>query len=71
MLRWVIDEQVYVFGFAVHLDQLRPEVSANFVEDNFKPLGSVSVKYLSSILCDEDQMNVQRTNTVSDVLNIA
>jgi hypothetical protein len=46
----VVDEQVYVFGLTVHLDELRLEVSANFLEHDFEPLDSVSVKYLSSLL---------------------
>ena len=32
VLRWVVDEQVYVFGLTVHLDELRLEVRANFLE---------------------------------------
>jgi len=58
VLRWVVDEQVYVFGFAVHLDQLRLEVGANLLEDGFEPLNGVSVEYFFSIFCDEDQMNM-------------
>jgi hypothetical protein len=42
---------------AVHLDELRLEVSANFLEHDFEPLDSVSVKYLSSIFGDEYQVD--------------
>jgi hypothetical protein len=46
MLRRVVDEQVYVFGLTVPLDELRLEVSANFLEHDFEPLDSACVKYL-------------------------
>jgi hypothetical protein len=49
---------VYVFGFAVHLDQLRLEVGTNFFKHDFAPLDGVSVKYLSAILCDQDQVDM-------------
>jgi hypothetical protein len=52
-----VDEQVYVFGLTVDLDELRLEVSANFLEHDFEPLDSVSVKYLSSIFGDEYQVD--------------
>ena len=58
MLRRVVDEQVYVFGLTVDLDELRLEVSANFLEHDFEPLES-AVKYLSSIFGDEDQVDMQ------------
>jgi hypothetical protein len=48
----VVDEPVYVFGLTVPLDELRLEVSANFLEHDCEPLDSVSVQYLSSILGD-------------------
>jgi hypothetical protein len=59
VLRRVVDEQVYVFGLTVHLDGLRLEVSANFLEHDFEPLDSASVKYLSSIFGDEYQVDMQ------------
>jgi hypothetical protein len=58
---------MYVLGFAVHLDHVRIEVGANFLEDGFRPLDGVPVKYLASILCDEDQMDMQCKNTVPAV----
>jgi hypothetical protein len=58
VFRWVVDKQVYVFGFAVHFDQLRLEVGTNLFEDDFEPLDGVLVKHLSSILCHEDQMDM-------------
>ena len=71
VLRRVVDEQVYVFGLTVHLDELRLEVSANFLEHDFEPLDSASVKYLSSILGDEYQVDMQCENAVPAVTNIA
>ena len=50
---------MYVFGFAVHLDQLRLEVGTSLFKHDFEPLDGVSVKHLSAILCDEDQVDVQ------------
>ena len=71
VLRGVVDEQVYVFGLTVHLDELRLEVSANFLEHDFEPLESASVKYLSSIFGDEDQVDLQCENAMPAVTNIA
>ena len=59
VFRWVVDEQVYVLGFAVHFEQLCLEVGTNFFEDDFEPLDRVSVQHLCSILCDEDQVGMQ------------
>ena len=58
MLWRVVDEQVYVFGFAVHFDQLRLEVAADVSENGLEPLEGVSVKHLSSIFRDKDQVGV-------------
>ena len=66
-----MDEQVYVFGLTVDLDELRLEVSANFLEHDFEPLDSVSVKYLSSIFGDEYQVDMQWENAMPAVTNIA
>jgi hypothetical protein len=44
-----VAEQVYVFGFAVHFDQLSLGVAADLLENGFWPLEGVSVKHLSSI----------------------
>jgi len=71
VLRRVVDEQVYVFGLAVHLDELRLEVSANFLEHDFEPLDSVSVKYLSSLFGDEDPVDMQCESAMPAVTNIA
>ena len=57
MLRRGVDE--YVFGLAVHLDELRLEVSTKFLEHDFEPLDSAGVKYLSSIFGDEYQVDMQ------------
>lgn len=70
MFRRVVNEQMHVFGFAVYLNQLRLEVGANLVEDDFEPLDCVSVKYFSSVLCDEDQMNMQCENAMPAVSNV-
>jgi hypothetical protein len=58
MLWRVVDEQVYVFGFAVPFDRLRLEVQADLFENGLKPLEGVSVKHLSSIFRDEDQVSM-------------
>ena len=60
-----------MFGPTVPLDELRLEVSANFLEHDFEPLESVSVKYLSSIFGDEDQVDMQCENAMPAVTNIA
>lgn len=70
VLRWIVNEQVNVFGFAVHVDQSRLEVGAYFLEDNFEPLDGVSVKYVSAILCDEDQVDMQCGNAMPAATNI-
>src|ERR1700677_725504 len=71
VLRRVVDEQGYVFGLTVHLDELRLEVSANFLEHDFEPLDSASVKPLSSIFGDEYQVDMQCENAMPAVTNIA
>jgi len=38
--RWIVDEQVYVLGCAVHFDQLRLEIGTNFFKHDFEPLES-------------------------------
>jgi hypothetical protein len=53
-----VDEQVDVFGFAVHFHQLRLEVAADLLENGLEPLEGVSVKHVSSISRDEDQMGL-------------
>ena len=53
-----MNEQVDVLGLAVHFNQLRLEVQADLLENDFEPMDGVSVKYLSSVLCDEDQMDM-------------
>jgi hypothetical protein len=53
-----VDEQVHVFGFAIHLDQLSLEVAADLPENGLKPLVGVFVKHLSSIFCNEDQVDM-------------
>ena len=71
MLRRVVDEQVYVFSLTVDLDELRLEVSANFLEHDFEPLESVSVKYLSSIFGDEYQVDMQCEHAMPAMTNLA
>ena len=70
VLRWIVDEQVYVFRFAVHFDQLRVEIGTNSFKHDFEPLEGVTVKYPSSVLRDQDQMDMQCENAVSAVTNI-
>ena len=69
-LRWIVDEQVDVFSLAVHFDQLRVEIGTNFFKHDFEPLEGVTVKYLASVLCDEDQMDMQCENAMPAVTNI-
>jgi hypothetical protein len=66
-----MDEQVYVFGLAVYFDQLRLEIAANLLEDDFEPLDGVSVQHFSSILCDEDQVDMQCNYAMPAVTDIA
>ena len=70
MLRWIVDEQVYVFSLAVHFDQLSLEVEAYLLKHDLESLDSVPVKYLSSILCDEDQMDMQCEDAMPAVTNV-
>jgi len=58
VLWWVVDEQVYVFGCAVHFNQLRLEVARDLLENDLEPLEGVSVKHLSSIFRDKDQVDM-------------
>ena len=48
-----------MLGFAVHLDKFSLEVEANLLEYDFEPLDSITVKYLSSVLFDEDQVDME------------
>ena len=70
MLRRVVHKQVNVVVLAAHLDKLRFEICRDFVEDGAKPVDRVSVQYPISILCDEDQMNMQLTHAVSTASNL-
>ena len=49
---------MYVFGFAVDFNQSSLEVQADLLENGLEPLEGVSVKHLSSIFCDKDQVEV-------------
>ena len=71
MLRWVIDKQMDVFGFAVHLNQLGFKIKADLLKHHFQALDGVSIKYLSSILGDEDQVNVEQENAMPAVSDFA
>ena len=71
MLGRVVHEQMYVVYRAVHLDQLRLEVSANLAEDDFEPLEGIRVKDIFPVLGHEDQMDVELRNAVSTVPNSA
>jgi hypothetical protein len=53
-----VEEQAYVFGLAVHFNQLNLEVAAELLENGLEPLESVSVKHFSSIFRDEDQVGL-------------
>jgi len=60
---------VNVVVFAIHTNKLGFKVTANFLEDGSESLNSIVVKYPSSILGDEDQMNVQLKNAMPTVSN--
>jgi hypothetical protein len=60
-----------MLGLAIHFDQLGLEVKAHLLEYDFESLDGVCVKHLSSILCDEDKMNVQSKDTMSTVTDTA
>lgn len=69
MLGWIVHKQVNVVVFAIHTNKLGFKVTANFLEDGSESLNSIAVKYPSSILGDEDQMNVQLKNAMPTVSN--
>ncbi len=55
---------------AVHLDQLRLEVSADLGEDHAQPVDGVAIKHAAAIFRHKDQVNVHLKNAVSSVSNI-
>jgi len=63
-LRRILDQQVDVVVFSVHLDKFSLKVRANPGEQYTKSVDGVSVKYSGSILCDEDQMDVHCEDAV-------
>jgi len=67
VLRRVVHKQMNVLGLAIHLQQFCLEISANLGEDGSESFDRVSVKYLPSLLGDEDQMNMKLRHTVSTV----
>ena len=70
MFRWVVNEQMNVAVFAVHLNQLSLEVATYFVEDDSKAIDGVGVKYSLPIFSDEDQMDVELKDAVPTVPNV-
>lgn len=54
----------------MHLDQLCLEIAANFLEHDFEPPDGVSVKHLSSVFCNEDQVDMQCEDAMPAVTNI-
>ena len=67
MLGRIIHQQVNVVVLAVHLNESRFKVPANALEDGTKAIDRISVKYLPSILCGKDQMNVKLKCAMSTV----
>ena len=67
MLRRVVNEQMNVVGFAVHLSQLRFKVTAHLGKDGAQPTDGVGVKYIFPILCHKDQVDVKLKHAVSAV----
>ena len=70
MFRWVVHQQVYVVYLTIQLDQLRLEVLANLVADDFEPMDRISVKDLVPTFGNEDQVNVELKNAVSTVSDV-
>jgi hypothetical protein len=62
---------VYGFGLTVDLDELRLEVSANFLEHDFEPLDSARVKTFLLYLVTNTKWTMQCENTMPAVTNIA
>ena len=56
--------------FAVHLDEMRIEVSADIPEDSAKPLDGIAIKHFTAIFRHKDQMYVHFKNAVSTSTNI-
>ena len=67
MLGRVVHQQVNVVVLTVHLNESRFKVPAHALEDDTKVIESISVQYLSSILCSEDQVNVKLKRAMSTV----
>jgi hypothetical protein len=65
----MVQKQVNVVVFAIHTNKLGFKVTANLLEDGSESLNSIAVKYPSSILGDEDQMNAQLKNAMPTVSN--
>jgi hypothetical protein len=63
--------EVNMLGFAVHFNQRRLEVSTHLRKDGSETMGSISVRYFSSILRHEDQMDVKLTDTVPTVSDLS
>jgi hypothetical protein len=60
---------VNVVVFAIHTNKLGFKVTGKFLEDGSESFNGIAVKYPSSILGDEDQMNVQLKNAMPTVSN--
>jgi hypothetical protein len=67
MLGRIVHQQMNVVVLAVHLNESRFKVSAHTLENDTKVIDSISIKYLPSILCGEDQVNVKFKRAMSTV----
>ena len=66
----VLDQQMYIIVFAVHLDQLSLEIGADIGEDGAQPIDGVAIEHLAAILRHKDQMDMHLKNTVPSAPNI-
>ena len=56
--------------FAIHLDEMRIEVSADIAEDGTKSLHGIAIEHFTTIFRHKDQMYVHFKNAVSTLANV-
>src|SRR5690606_10362386 len=66
----VLDQQMHVIVFAIHLDQFSLEIGADLGEDGAQPVDSISIEHSAAILRYKDQMDMHLKNAVSSMPNI-
>jgi hypothetical protein len=60
----ILNQQMYMVVFPVHLYKHRFKITAHPGEDPLKTLKSITVEYMSSILGNENKMNMHLENTM-------